>query len=338
MQLRRMTLPNPVIYKRFDSDDEENENDAENVKTGYEGAKRHDERGQSDDFGSSRPLISAENRPQSASPMKSSGHSSVTPDQHGDSANDKTSRLLKLRKGSIAQVSITGMMKLSHKLSIKRRQSQHRDTRYPSLSRKAPSIARSDEKQGNDPMLLGRQILDAYLDEQRQREAIEAQKALEQAKLAGEDSNPTVNVGDSGANLAHDTTIASGSSYDTQKTTGSRKQSLIKGSSSRKSFKDFKHISKRIFNRHSSSKNLQSQQSETSQSGQSGSGVGSNSHSPSGATAGAMISGTVDKEKKRNSEANRSVFKIKRSETVIETSTDSSRHTTGKSGDHDGNH
>lgn len=367
MQLRRMTLPNPVIYKRFDSDEEDNsEGKDEEVSNEHivssnkrqlgvnDDSKATSEEGASpvsrmskvhqDPLGFSQHNLPSDGtgltteRSQSASSgsnmnnRMTTGRKSISPAQHSDLMSDGISRFTKLRKGSIAQVSLSGVMKLSHRLSVKRPKSSNRSgsktgTRFPSLSRKSPTIVHYDDDKGslndeNDPIRLGKQILDAYLIEQKKREELEAQRAKEEAEARREASSPNVDPNQaprlhsqpkqSVSNNSNNNNIISSANLaqDPNQSSSGKQDKFSKGSNSRKSFKDFRNISKRIFSRHSSSKQLQSQQSDSFQGQQT-----SNTSSIPPSTADKNVIET----KKGHDTKSRSVFKLKRSETVMET-------------------
>lgn len=190
------------------------------------------------------------------------------------------------RKGSIAQVSMSGVKRLSHKLSIKKRhsnkpqpammgrrssglssgsansqtpqlvaaaQGRHRKT----LMSKQQSSLSSADKQSN-PIQVGKQILDAYLAVQRRRQLeaqLEAEKAA--AEEGAEKSSEPQRSSAANSELA---------ARDAQQQQPSR-SAFVRGSgnSTRKSFKDFKHISRRIFAWQSSSKMLKQMSLATSQ-------------------------------------------------------------------------
>lgn len=246
-----------------------------------------------------------------------------------------TSRLARLRKGSIAQVSISGVMRLSHKLSIKKRHSNLSSSNVPASS--SPSSAWRRKDGGNksagsnkhhaiisrqqsmattvvgisdkDPMEVGQQILNAYLVEQRQRELEQEQERLkeeERKRKAAEENK-----------RQHSTTSSEQNLPAGQQQAQIKQQPIVKVSSTRKSFRDFKHISRRIFMRHSSSKvlvpNLTSNTPTTTSTDSPTSSAHGQQQAVLGQQSWDVSSYKSDKDKRRN------LLKIKRSETVFET-------------------
>lgn len=242
------------------------------------------------------------------------------------------------RKGSIAQVSISSVKRLSHRLSIKRR--AHRTesfatewARRPSGLSKQQSLlssttgASSSHAALEDPLRLGQQILDAYLEQQRQRELEEReQKRRDAEKRAAELAAATP------------TNQNSSSSGDPQQQQQQQaRQPIVKvslSSSTRKSFKDFKHISRRIFMRHSSSNKMVQQAAKSPLALSAGSSCSSassvNLGSASSPGAGHQQQPQPHQQRQQvqhqasSPPKRRNVLKIKRSETVLETRSGSS--------------
>lgn len=323
-----MTLPNPTIHKNFHTR-EESFDDENRASSNQDDAIRASSAGKQRRKASGSP---AGDRNQStADQCVQQPHAALKNRKStGESAN--IPKASKLRKGSIAQVSISGMMKLSHKLSIKKRHTHSNiktksvgvgqvysgagDAAYHGRARGSsivsatfadPDPANSTYKMPirkqqstSDPMQVGQQILNAYLIQQRQRELEEEerkrkQEEEEKSKRKSVDAETAI-----GAN--QESTGQSG-----QQPSGPTGKQTTSNKISRKSFKDFKHISKRIFMRHSSSKMLQQRQ---------GSSSGTDSQHQQSIDSS---SGLAGERAGGGNSAGRKVLKIKRSETVFET-------------------
>lgn len=278
-------------------------------------------------------------------------------------ANDQArqARHAKLRKGSIAQVSISSVMRLSHKLSIKKRHSnlieasssaetrRRRNSAATSVSALFRTNSRAQTKSSSgsknlldktdsqrDPLQVGQQILNDYLERQRQREADEFRaNQLRQTQLEFDEQQAVVCTDRklSGATASAHPESSRGDQQALER------QQLAKSisSTSRKSFRDFKHISKRLFMRHSSSRLVQSPVADaiviaapstvtTSEvactpkvfkPGQSLAQTSSLTFAANDQPSGlGLYTGETLKDKRRK------LFKIKRSETVVESSSE----------------
>lgn len=278
-------------------------------------------------------------------------------------------RLARLRKGSIAQVSISGVMRLSHKLSIKKRHSNLSASASTSsknvvsgrngsiaaalthkhhavISRQqsmATSVLPKPISGDKNPMEVGQKILNAYLVQQRQRELEEEQERLrkeEQERQAAKESKRR--------SEQYSSQVATSTSGEQQQS-AAKQQPIVKVSSTRKSFRDFKHISRRIFMRHPSSKMLTATTSlsstpistavtttTTTPPPPSSSPTAITTTTPTGsfvtaaaATSSATVPGNqaiigqrsvdVSSHKSSDKDKRRNLLKIKRSETVFET-------------------
>lgn len=308
-----MTLPNPTIHKDQEQASDSNEccsnlsqtdsRDASatlaplgNVENDEQGARKESHRKRKPAFGSQQVLDGG----QQAAPIshsKARARKSIGGAQASEIAI--AGKLNKLRKGSLAQVSISNVMRLSHKLSIKKRHHSNQTTNgsdehnpskrgssiVSSTSSIGCSISRQQSMADRNLMQVGQQILDAYLtQQQRKKEQLEEEerKQREVEELANQ-SNRQQAKGETG------------------------QQPIVKISSTRKSFKDFKHISRRIFMRRSSSKILQKQQSSSS----TNSALQQQQQQPQQQQ---QTKTGNEKDKSR-----RTLLKIKRSETVFET-------------------
>lgn len=104
-----------------------------------------------------------------------------------------SSRMSKLRKGSIAQVSISNVIRLSHKLSIKKRHSNLSSNRYGQEQRSQQAKRTGQQATGKvdpqDPLQVGQQILNAYLARQQQRE-LEEQELRRRKELEAKAAKP----------------------------------------------------------------------------------------------------------------------------------------------------
>ena len=248
------------------------------------------------------------------------------------------------RKGSIAQASISSMVRLSHKFSIRRHRaatgalSGHAHTNSnPNSSwsanarRRGSSSAAWRRPRGQsplldsaaatmgdslgapDPLAVGQQILDAYLLAQRKREA-QAAQSPEEPQRSGSQASESLQqaAGEAAAPKARQ----QAQQQQQQQPPIVRMQSVT-----RKSFRDFKHISRRLFMRHSSSKTLHSSHSTAS----------SQDVPPNSQAATPLQPATKTQSSGGPSSAltnaahRRHLLKIKRSETVFETTASSSR-------------
>lgn len=196
----------------------------------------------------------------------------------------------RFRKGSIAQVSISGVMRLSHKLSIKKRHSNLSTstaasrnvvsgTRNGSIASSSTStshkhhalISRQQSmatstipkpiSADTDPMEVGQKILNAYLIQQRQRELEEEKERLRKEELEKQAAKESKRRSEQ-FNSTSPSTITGGDNQSEAHNSG-KQQPIVKVSSTRKSFRDFKHISRRLFMRNPSSKMLTSSLSST---------------------------------------------------------------------------
>lgn len=294
------------------------------------------------------------------------------------------------RKGSIAQVSISGVMRLSRKLSIKKWHSNitgannnsaanattisggsaavfaaaaaaaasttssssraraslvstgSSGTCIGSLVNSASSrhqsvVGAAGINNTRDPVQLGQQILNAYLIQQRQRELEEEQERIRREELA----RASTTIGSSvSTNLDQTNTTGQASNNPMQQqqqhllqrtTTTTTCQPIVKISSTRKSFRDFKHISRKIFMRgHSSNKVLQQTLSMGPTIAPSGAGVSlhqeqkdfnsnNNNNNKSPSPNNSLDSQTTVNTREKSSRRN--ILKIRRSETVFEATT-----------------
>lgn len=357
---RRMTLPNPMVHKAAYSP----------------GSEPEEEKAPKEQLQSQTIMVAAAatESPTRASSTQPTGERRKTSGPSGSKANlsqetfhvsqqqqqQKQHALLKSRKsmgdqsaaepaapmkapksrrGSIAQVSLSGMKRLSHRLSMKKRHThssmqtksvlvgQATDF-YSSGSRaefeqprgraRGASVVSaasgaltlfgggkspiSKQASSTDPMQVGQQILNNYLLEQRQRE-LERQEeerrqlASESAQRKSTDLPATAN--NPSSSMDNQAAKESQCSREGTVVAAAARQSV---KSSRKSFKDFKHISRKIFKRHSSSNKMLQQQS--------------NAPLAAMASSSAILDRSVDLNLKK---ADKKLLKIKRSETVFET-------------------
>jgi hypothetical protein len=128
----------------------------------------------------------------------------------------------------------------------------------------AAAAAASSQEHSRDPIELGRQILDAYLAAKRQQELEQEEQERRRQEAAAAEAGEAKD-GSPGAPGGHEEPTAAatkaGRHSDLRAPGAKQHQPLVKTpSSSRKSFRDFKHISRRLFMRHSSSKSIQVQQ------------------------------------------------------------------------------
>lgn len=297
---------------------------------------------------------------------------------------------VKLRKGSIAHVSISGMKRLSHKLSIRkkshhqRRDQQHQrnsgqdlsgnQSSYADLQLRRQSVGKQrslvssltggriggasrqssaqhpSDTDRADPLAVGQQILNAYLvaqrqreleeEERRRREQMERQAAMEEVKRSsggpgsGSASADTPSAGAGQAGISGQQSTDSSQHQQSGGQQVNQQQSpshQTRGESRRKSFRDFKSISRRLFMRASSSKLLQQTSSVSSTattlpSYQESMCSSSGGIATTGGHMGAskQISGISSQQPPPS--RRRNLLKIKRSETVNESSSSHHQH------------
>lgn len=302
-----MTLPNPTIHSKDyappvragQTEDDENRRPRTGAEQDQGAARSRDRRrGSAADKTSRRDSATSVPPKERAGAHKSSSVAGSAPSPTKSKAS---------RKGSIAQASISGVIRLSHRLSIRKRHSNMNAgeaRRRGSSSACAPpvsklvSLVQGPGGDRADPLQVGQQILDAYLADQRQRE-LQEEEQRRAAPGAADTTGPTAGG-------------ATGADQQQQPGAGQRQPNAKGALSSRKSFKDFKHISRRLFMRHSSSKILQQQLSSTS----SGDMRADNSRSLDKPSEPAAQAGA-------GHERRRHLLKIKRSETVFEAATSS---------------
>lgn len=366
-----MTLPNPSIHKDYEPDFEQlnGESQIMDMDAGASATTEPQAR--------QRQLIEAQRsagakRDLTKKKRKSSEEQQAQgkkPVDHLFGSQDleavrHTARASRLRKGSIAQVSLSGVLKLSHKLSIKKKQlstgssgdagnnkrrliamasssgseltsgKQQKAAKRQSVRKRQLQHQHHQQSDQKDPMQVGQQILEAYLVEQRQRELEEAEQRRRQA--AEEEAKRRASR-EQAAELA----ASLGQPAQPEARHGNNKaqqqrQPILKVSASRKSFKDFKHISRRIFMRHPSASKTPLQQQHSSASSSSFSAISplltgaamnpssTQTSQPSGPPTTVVASGSVglkptDKDRDKDKDKRRSVLKIRRSETVFET-------------------
>jgi len=286
-QSRRMTLPNPSSLKDYDRQEQRGER-----KRKWSGRKASKD-SSSGVFGSQQML--AQGGAGRGSRASGGGGGGGT-----GQSEPAAGRMSKLRKGSLAQVSLGGVVRLSHKLSIKKRHSNSASAgaRKSAANKHQSALERTQTQ-------VGQQILDAYLVQQRQRELeLEELRLAEEAKLRSEQKRS-----ESASSVGQQAAGALQQQQQQQLQQRADRQPVAKSSSNRKSFKDFRHISRRIFMRHSSNKLLQ-QSFNTMSSNRDGSENGNDQSCASGDQS----SNAKDKDKGRGR------LKIKRSETVFESS------------------
>lgn len=270
-----MTLPNPIVYKGAQEDVE-----ARSARNPRQTAA--DKRGwrKQSELSATGDIELQQSRQQTRANVSHRSRALAGSQFTSDQA--RQARHVKLRKGSIAQVSISSVVRLSHKLSIKKRHSNLIDGGSSAESRRRrssaatsigslfgsharvqsrPNLCNKTAPNGaepeQDPLQVGQQILNDYLERQRQREADESRDRAEalQDSQAQQQQAALDNDRKSSATLAACELGRTGPDLQAHE-----RQQLAKSSSStsRKSFRDFKHISRRLFMRHSSSKLVQS--------------------------------------------------------------------------------
>lgn len=329
-----MTLPNPMIYS------EKTRSTKAHQASSSSPNQKLDRR--AGDLSSSNDLYGSQQALASLQSTKQAGKLRL-------SAGERQARAAKLRKGSIAQVSISGVKRLSHKLSIKKRHSnmigggaelrRRKSSAAASIgalfgaharpSQPSPSLGAAYDIE-EESLRRGQEILDKYLeDKEREAEQLRArleaeQEQQQQQQHGATGSSPDINRKSPNSAGKSSTTAGQSGGYagGRDQRTGER-QPLGKSVSAanRKSFKA--SISRLLFMRHSSSKLIQPSQplltsllASNTSSNQMQAATANNQalkHSDSSACTSMQVGETV-KDKRRH------LFKIKRSETVNEPS------------------
>lgn len=352
-----MTLPNPSIHKDYEPDAYEQlngESQIVDMKAGASAATEPQSRQRTRieaqrSAGTKRDLAKKKRKSseeQQAQVKKLPDHLFGSQDLE---AARHTARAGRLRKGSIAQVSLSGVLKLSHKLSIKKKQlstgssgselvGKQRASKRQSVRQQQLQHQHRQQSDQKDPMQVGQQILEAYLVDQRQRELEEAeqrrrQAAEEEAKRRASREQAAELAASLGLSPQPDMPLARHGNNKPQQQQQQR-QPISKVSASRKSFKDFKHISRRIFMRHPSGSKMPLQQQHSSASSSSFSAISplltgavmnpssTQTSQQTGPPTTVVASGSLGlkpTDKDRDKDKRRSVLKIRRSETVFET-------------------